>query len=143
MSKPQNSVDQYTQLKNQLAQQISKKQELDSQLQALESSIYEKENDYFNESTYGNIVKGFDSFAKSSSGGSSKRKMVYTDDDHIFSLLSATFVRTLMKRQGNSGPDYDDFEDSAEPPSNGTPNGNKEQLGTPGRKRKNRLEETK
>lgn len=143
MSKPQSSVDQYTQLKNQLSQQIVKKQELDAQLQALEGSIYEKENDYFNESTYGNIVKGFDSFAKSSSGGSSKRKMVYTDDDHIFSLLSATFVRTLMKRQGTGGPDYDDFEDSVETPTSNVPNGNKEQPGTPGRKRKNRLEETK
>lgn len=143
MSKPQNSVDQYTQLKNQLSQQIVKKQELDSQLQALENTIYEKENDYFNESTYGNIVKGFDSFAKSSSGGSSKRRMVYTDDDHIFSLLSATFVRTLTKRQGTGAPDYDDFEDSVEPPANGTSNGSKEQPGTPGRKRKGRLDDSK
>lgn len=143
MSKPQNAVDQYTQLKNKLAQQIVKKNEIDAQLQAIENTIYEKENEYFNESTYGNIVKGFDSFAKSSSGGTNKRKMVYTDDDHIFSLSSATFVRTLMKRQGSGAPDYDDFEDSVEPPVNGTANGTKEQPTTPGRKRKGRLEELK
>lgn len=133
MSKKEPSIDQYTQLKNQLTQQILKKQELDTQLQNLEDSIYDKENDYFSESTYGNIVKGFDNFAKSSSGN--KKKMMYTDDDHIFSLSSATFVKTLMKRQGLStgAPDLDDWEDSVEPNGN---SGKESNSGTPGRKRR-------
>lgn len=142
MSQKEPSIDQYTQLKNELTKQILKKQELDAQLLALEESIYDKENDYFNESTYGNIVKGFDNFSKSSSGGSNKRKMVYTDDDHIFSLSSSTFVKTLMKREGvtTGGPDLDDYEDSVDPVS-GTNTGPESNGGTPARKRKSRFDE--
>lgn len=140
MSKKEPTVDLYTQLKNELTKKIVKKQEIEAQLLALEESIYDKENDYFNESTYGNIVKGFDNFSKSSSGGSNKRKIMYTDDDHIFSMSSATFVKTLMKREGTAGPDLDDYEDSVEPVSASTPaaesNGD-----TPSRKRKSRFED--
>ncbi|SGZ47882.1 CIC11C00000005269 [Sungouiella intermedia] len=143
MSKKEPTIDQYTQLKNELTKLILKKQELDAQLLALEEAIYDKENDYFNESTYGNIVKGFDNFAKSSSGGSNKRKMIYTDDDHIFSLSSSTFVKTLMKREGvNTGaPDLDDYEDSVDPVSGPTTAGTESNGGTPARKRKSRFEE--
>lgn len=142
MSKKEPTLDQYTQLKNELTKLILKKQELDAQLLALEDAIYDKESDYFNESTYGNIVKGFDSFAKSSSGGSNKRKMVYTDDDHIFSLSSSTFVKTLMKREGVNGgaPDLDDYEDSVDP-GNGNGNAGESNGGTPVRKRKSRFDE--
>lgn len=142
MSKKEPTVDHYTQLKNDLTKQILRKQELDAQLLALEESIYDKENDYFNESTYGNIVKGFDNFAKSSSGGSNKRKMVYTDDDHIFSLSSSTFVKTLMKREGvhTGAPDLDDYEDSVDPVS-GTNAGTESNGSTPARKRKSRFDE--
>lgn len=96
-------------------------------------------------------MKGFENFSKnsSSSGGSSnKKKNLYTDDDHIFSLSSANFVKALMKRQGlsmngsTSKDDFDDYEDSVDP--NGTaalrnlesPSLNN---GTPGRKRKARV----
>lgn len=142
MSKKEPTLDQYTQLKNELTQLILKKQELDAQLLSLEEAIYEKENDYFNESTYGNIVKGFDNFAKSSSGGSNKRKMVYTDDDHIFSLSSSSFVKTLIKREGvnNGATDLDDYEDSVDP-VNGNANSSESNGGTPVRKRKSRFEE--
>lgn len=142
MSKKEPTIDQYTQLKNQLTQQILKKQELDSQLQNLEETIYEKENDYFNESTYGNIVKGFDNFAKSTSG-SNKKKMLYSEDDHIFSMSSATFVKSLMKRQGiNTAPDLDDWEDSVEPANHSGKESNSNS-GTPSRKRKGRFEDIK
>lgn len=108
-------MDKYTVLKNELAQLIAKKTDLDQQLLELEDQIYTKENEYFNESTYGNIVKGFDSFAKTLVVN--KRKMVYTNDDHIFSLLLATFERTLQRRQGVEIPqDYDELMDSVDPP---------------------------
>lgn len=113
------SVERYTQLKRQLTEQILKKQELDAKLLALEDAIYDKENDYFNESTYGSIVKGFENFTKTNTGGSNKKRIVYTDDDHIFSLSSANYVKTLMKRQGlsllGSKDDLDDYEDSVDP----------------------------
>ncbi|KAM9933976.1 hypothetical protein OXX80_006416 [Metschnikowia pulcherrima] len=117
MSKQGPSVDQYTKLKNDLTRSILRKKEIDSKLAELEDTIYEKETDYFNESTYGNIVKGFDNFAKNSSGGSNKRRLVITDEDHIFSMSSATFVKTLQKKQGTASTttDLDDYEDSVEP----------------------------
>ncbi|KAM9898660.1 hypothetical protein OXX69_009783 [Metschnikowia pulcherrima] len=117
MSKQGPSVDQYTKLKNDLTRSILRKKEIDSKLGELEDTIYEKETDYFNESTYGNIVKGFDNFAKNSSGGSNKRRLVITDEDHIFSMSSATFVKTLQKKQGTASTttDLDDYEDSVEP----------------------------
>ena len=117
MSKQGPSVDQYTKLKNDLTRLILRKKEIDSKLAELEDTIYEKETDYFNESTYGNIVKGFDNFAKNSSGGSNKRRLVITDEDHIFSMSLATFVKTLQKKQGtvSTTTDLDDYEDSVEP----------------------------
>lgn len=131
------SIDKYTEVKNQLTEQILKKQELTAKLTAIEDSIYEKETDYFNESTYGNIVKGFENFSKTSGGGgSNKRRYQYTDDDHIFSLSSVNYIKSLMKRQGispngingsgySSGPaastntrdDFDEYEDSVDPGS--------------------------
>lgn len=115
------SVEQYTNLKNELTKQILKKRELDAKLSDLEDLIYDKENDYFAESTYGNIVKGFDNFSKNSGGSSNKKRIQYTDEDHIFSLSSANYVKTLMKRQGismgsgSSKEDLDEYEDSVDP----------------------------
>ncbi|OBA20723.1 NuA4-domain-containing protein [Metschnikowia bicuspidata var. bicuspidata NRRL YB-4993] len=136
-SKKEPTIDEYTRLKNELTRLILKKKEVDSRLAELEESIYEKETDYFNDSAYGNIVKGFDNFAKSSSGGSNKRRLVITDEDHIFSMSSATFVKTLLKRQGmvSTATDLDDYEDSVEP-TNGGVLGKDAGAGTPTRKKK-------
>lgn len=128
MNKKDPSLDAYTKLKDELVKLIVKKNEIDAQLAALEEEIYDKELDYFNESTYGNIVKGFENFGKMSLGSSNKRKLVFNDEDHIFSMSSATFVKSLMRKQGISGaaPDFDDYEDSIEPSglsTNGAGNG--------------------
>ncbi|CUM63166.1 uncharacterized protein PRCAT00000734001 [Priceomyces carsonii] len=144
-------MDKYTAAKDQLTRQIVQKQELDARLAKLEDTIYDKETEYFNESMYGNIVKGFDNFAKNSSGSSNKKRLQYTDDDHVFSLSSSTFVRAMMKRQGlgsSSKEDFDDYEDTVEPiqqpPANGTSatspsnSANTPNSSTPGRKRKAR-----
>lgn len=135
MSKKEPSIDQYTKLKNDLTRLILKKKEIDAKLAELEETIYEKETDYFNESTYGNIVKGFDNFSKGSSGGNNKRKLVITDEDHIFSMSSATFVKTLLKKQGtaSAATDLDDYEDSVEP---GSGLAKETVVGTPTRKKK-------
>lgn len=108
--------EEYNQLKSQLTREILKKQELTNKLTQLEDKIYERENDYFNESTYGNIVKGFENFSKNTLNNNKKR-IVYTEDDHIFSLSSTQYIKELSKRQGHSmKEDYDDYEDSVEPP---------------------------
>jgi chromatin modification-related protein EAF6 len=122
MSKP-DSAEQYNAVKARLIQQIVRKQELDDKLSALEDAIYEKENEYFAESAYGNIVKGFDNFTRASTGGSHKKRIHYTDEDHIFSLSSATFAKLFARKQGVSakGDELDEYEDSVEP--NGAANG--------------------
>lgn len=140
MSKNEPSLDAYTKLKDELVSLIIKKREVDAQLASLEESIYDKELDYFNDSAYGNIVKGFESFGKMSLGGSNKRKMVYSEEDHIFSMSSATFVKSIMRKQGvnTNGGDLDDYEDSVEPTNaNGSNGSSKESAAsTPLRKRK-------
>lgn len=155
LSKGAASIDKYNDLKKKLIQQILKKQEIGNKLSKLEDTIYQKESDYFESSYSGNIVKGFENFAKSGGGGASgvsgggggggsgtsgfKRRIVYTEDDHIFSLSSISFVKNMVKRHGanyaaattvvgngslsngsassiiNSKDDFDDYEDSIDP----------------------------
>lgn len=140
MSKSEPSLDAYTKLKDELVSLIIKKREVDAQLAKLEEEIYDKELDYFNDSAYGNIVKGFESFGKMSSGGSNKRKLVYNEEDHIFSMSSATFVKSIMRKQGvnTNGGDLDDYEDSVEPVNASGSNGSAKDSAssTPLRKRK-------
>lgn len=154
-SKSKDDSEKYVELKNKLIQQILKKQELTRKLTTLEDSIYQKEIDYFEESPLGNIVKGFENFSKTGGGGgANKRKIVYSEDDHIFSLSSVNYIKSLMKRQshtsngGSSKDDFDDYEDSVDPTTasagskansiekNETPSGSS---GTPSRKRKARV----
>ncbi|KAI5951575.1 EAF6 [Candida jiufengensis] len=104
------TMDKYNDLKKKLTQQILKKQEINQKLQKLEESIYQKETDYFEESTIGNIVKGFENYSKISGGSSiggtglmgNKRRIVYTEDDHIFSLSSINFIKRMNKRNGSN-----------------------------------------
>lgn len=118
------TTEMYSDIKSKLTQQILRKQELTAKLNNIEDSIYERELDYLGESAYGNIVKGFESFSKTSGGGSNKRRFQYSEDDHIFSLSSANYIKLLAKRQGLSGSyagagkeDFDEYEDSVEPGS--------------------------
>lgn len=78
-------MKEYEQVKNQLIKEINQKQQVLEKLSNIEQNIYRKELDYFNESPYGNVIKGFDNFNKV---GNTKKKVVYTEDDHIFSLSS-------------------------------------------------------
>lgn len=108
-------MKEYNEVKQQLVKEINKKAELQEKLQKLEDEIYHKENEYFAESIYGNIIKGFENFSKNSN--QNKRKITYNEDDHIFSLSSQAFVKDMMKRQGEDvKDDYDDIEDSTEVP---------------------------
>ncbi|KAL6453217.1 EAF6 Chromatin modification-related protein EAF6 [Candida maltosa Xu316] len=113
------NTEKYDELRNKLIQHILKKQELSKKLTALEDSIYQKEIDYFEESPLGNIIKGFENISKTTGTSSSKRRVVFTEDDHIFSLSSVNYARSLLKRQGHTTngtkEDYDDFEDSVDP----------------------------
>lgn len=106
-------IDTYNKLKDDLIKKIIEKNELLNKLSELENSIYEKEYNYFNDSYYGNIIKGFDNFSKTSNSSNNKKKLPFYDQDHIFSLSSYNFIKTLKKN--SSLTDFDDYEDSVEP----------------------------
>jgi chromatin modification-related protein EAF6 len=94
---------------------ISKKRQIDRTLTDLESQIFLFEGSYLTNTAAsgGNIVKGFDSYLKTSAvtGGSSKYTSINTSmlgdqgvplEDRMFSLSSATYKRSL-EMKANEG----------------------------------------
>ncbi|CDK27076.1 unnamed protein product [Kuraishia capsulata CBS 1993] len=111
-------VAEYEKLKKKLHQRIQDKRNLDKQLTQLEEEIFNKETLYLSEATYGNIIKGFDNFTKSASAQQAKKKMVFGDEDRIFSLSSSTYVRHLKKVNNGGSIDFEDLDDES---PNGSP----------------------
>lgn len=67
---------------------------------SLEENIYRVETSYLEDTSAGNIIKGFDNYIKGASGPTTdsrgtvtRRKGGITDADRIFSRSSANFVR--------------------------------------------------
>ncbi|CEL07237.1 Putative Spac6f6.09 protein [Aspergillus calidoustus] len=99
----------YEKLRRDLRDTLQKKRLMDKSMAQLEEQIYRFEQSYLEETTAGNIIKGFDTYIKgsstgtgsltgglslSSSGvGTSRRKAAVTDGDRVFSKSSASFMR--------------------------------------------------
>ncbi|KAL4870896.1 histone acetyltransferase subunit NuA4-domain-containing protein [Aspergillus spectabilis] len=102
----------YEKLRRELRDTLQKKRLMDKSMAALEDQIYRFEQSYLEETTAGNIIKGFDTYIKGSATGSSlgasglglvsggggggtasRRKAAVTDGDRVFSRSSAGFMR--------------------------------------------------
>ncbi|KAH3668191.1 hypothetical protein OGAPHI_001945 [Ogataea philodendri] len=119
------SQQDYDRLKKKLKDALNRKKEIDRQVTRLEEDIFNKETAYLSEGAqHGNIIKGFENFTKTTTSTSSSRgkKIQFTDEDRIFSLSSATYVRHLKKinsgqMQGTLNPllaQYDDDDEESE-----------------------------
>ncbi|MCJ1418800.1 hypothetical protein MMC32_005151 [Xylographa parallela] len=97
-------VPYYEKLKRDLRETLQKKRLLDKSMAALEEQIYRFEASYLEETSAGNIIKGFDNYIKGSSttgitasatggGTSSRRKGTVMDHDRVFSRSSVSFTR--------------------------------------------------
>ncbi|MCJ1283689.1 hypothetical protein MMC26_003020 [Xylographa opegraphella] len=97
-------VPYYEKLKRDLRETLQKKRLLDKSMAALEEQIYRFEASYLEETSAGNIIKGFDNYIKGSSttgtasnatggGISTRRKGTVMDHDRVFSRSSVSFTR--------------------------------------------------
>merc|ERR1711881_209872 len=105
----------YEKLRRDLRDTLQKKRQLDASIMNLEDNIYRLETQYLEETTAGNIIKGFDNYIKGSTGASTvgsgtgtstRRKGGITEADRIFSKSSASFQRDSPERSSNSTPSH-------------------------------------
>ncbi|KAJ5820215.1 hypothetical protein N7474_005806 [Penicillium riverlandense] len=96
----------YEKLRRELRDSLQKKRLMDKTMAQLEDQIFRFEQSYLEETTAGNIIKGFDNYIKGSSSGSSlgasglglsssvggRRKAQVTDSDRVFSRSSASYM---------------------------------------------------
>lgn len=91
----------YERLRRDLRESLQKKREIDARLAQIEDTIQKNETSYLEETSAGNIIKGFDSYIKgtttsTSSGGAgtaTRRKAPISDADRIFSRSSTSFAK--------------------------------------------------
>ncbi|OJD29245.1 4-domain-containing protein [Diplodia corticola] len=91
----------YEKLRRDLRDALAKKRVLDTTLNTIEENIYRAETGYLEETSAGNIVKGFDNYIKGSTtstsggagtGNAARRKAAINDQDRIFSRSSQSFL---------------------------------------------------
>lgn len=85
---PSAELETYEKLKRNLRALVQKKKKIDSSLEQIEEEIEEREDEYLQEASAGNVSKGFDQYTKSSQN---RRKSVLSDKDRIFSQSSTSF----------------------------------------------------
>ncbi|KAL5360030.1 histone acetyltransferase subunit NuA4-domain-containing protein [Aspergillus floccosus] len=128
----------YEKLRRDLRDTLQKKRLMDKSMAQLEDQIYRFEQSYLEETTAGNIIKGFDNYIKGSSsgavgagslalqgvgGGAARRKAAVTDADRVFSRSSASFMRDSTPSSVQTTPSHAPTPTSGYNGSNGKPNG--------------------
>ncbi|KAF2754169.1 NuA4-domain-containing protein [Pseudovirgaria hyperparasitica] len=109
----QRGMPYYEQLTRELKKLLSTKRALDQERASLDEHIYKLETAYLEETTAGNIIKGFDNYIKgttsstaTTAGTSSRRRGGINDADRIFSRSSTNFARaqSLSAESGMTTP---------------------------------------
>ncbi|RHZ71515.1 hypothetical protein CDV55_107836 [Aspergillus turcosus] len=131
----------YEKLRRDLRDALQKKRLMDKSMAQLEDQIFRFEQSYLEETTAGNIIKGFDNYIKGSGsstglgasgialtggmGGAARRKAQVTDADRVFSRSSASFMRDSPAPSSvQTTPSHAPTPTSMYNGSNGKPNGN-------------------
>ncbi|KAH6848927.1 histone acetyltransferase subunit NuA4-domain-containing protein [Alternaria alternata] len=91
----------YERLRRDLRESLNKKRLIDNNLLQLEDNILRVETQYLEETSAGNIIKGFDNYIKGAAttttaggaGTATRRKAPISDADRIFSRSSTSFLR--------------------------------------------------
>jgi len=91
----------YERLRRDLRESLNKKRIIDNSLLQLEDNILRVETQYLEETSAGNINKGFDNYIKGAAttttaggaGTATRRKAPISDADRIFSRSSTSFLR--------------------------------------------------
>ncbi|KAL4897661.1 histone acetyltransferase subunit NuA4-domain-containing protein [Aspergillus ambiguus] len=115
----------YEKLRRELRDTLQKKRLMDKSMAQLEDQIYRFEQSYLEETTAGNIIKGFDNYIKGSSSGAvgagplalqgiggggggsgARRKAPVTDADRVFSRSSASFMRDSTPSSVQTTPSH-------------------------------------
>ncbi|QLL31548.1 hypothetical protein HG536_0B04120 [Torulaspora globosa] len=107
-----NEPKAYEKLKEDLKKSLQEQKDLEDEFDRLQQEIYDKETEYFGgkssgsvsmgfgkTSCGGNIIRGFDAFNKShhGHGHGHESSSHFTNDDRLFSLSSAVFVKQLRQ----------------------------------------------
>ncbi|KAE8352115.1 histone acetyltransferase subunit NuA4-domain-containing protein [Aspergillus coremiiformis] len=126
----------YEKLRRELRDTLQKKRLMDKSMAQLEDQIFRFEQSYLEETTAGNIIKGFDNYIKGSSSvaggagsltlsggvGGVRRKAQVTDADRVFSRSSASFMRDSTPSSVQTTPSHAPTPTSVNG-SSGKPNG--------------------
>jgi len=111
---PTRGIPYYESLRRSLRETLSRKTLLDKSLLSLETSLYRAETLYLEDTSAGNIIRGFDSYIKGTTassstlsggggnGGGRKRGGV-GDGDRVFSRSSVGFAREVSPEEGLQG----------------------------------------
>ncbi|USP76983.1 hypothetical protein yc1106_04257 [Curvularia clavata] len=128
----------YERLRRDLRESLNKKRLIDNSLLQIEENIHRVETQYLEETSAGNIIKGFDNYIKGAAttttaggaGNATRRKAPINDADRIFSRSSSSFLRE-SSTPGSATPSHAPAPTSSFPtressqPTNGTKPGEK------------------
>ncbi|EOA86393.1 uncharacterized protein SETTUDRAFT_109762 [Exserohilum turcica Et28A] len=113
----------YERLRRDLRESLNKKRLIDNNLLQLEDNILRVETQYLEETSAGNIVKGFDNYIKGAAttttaggaGTATRRKAPINDADRIFSRSSTSFLRVNGAAAADTGSQETSTPGSATP----------------------------